>query len=110
MKDFKTLPKMKCGGKVKKMQAGGTTVDNDILERINSGKLKPVPMPTLRSNPEGIDIPGYGRAKPVEMPTGLNRGEGIDVPGYGRIKPVATPRTRGDAMLLKKGGKAKKKK
>ena len=83
MKDFKKLPKMACGGKVKKYDGGGSVLD-DPIGAYKSGKVKAVPMPTPDRNPEGRDIPGVGRVKPVPMPT------------------------RGDAMLLKKGGKVKR--
>jgi hypothetical protein len=108
MKDFKKMPKMACGGGVKKMQAGGSSTDDDIMEAIRSGRAKPVPMPSGRGNPEGVDIPGMGRVKPVPMPSGRGNPEGVDIPGVGRVKPVPMPKTRGEAMLLKKGGKVKR--
>ena len=83
MKDFKKMPKMACGGKVKKYDGGGSVLD-DPIGAYKSGKVKAVPMPTPDRNLEGRDIPGVGRVKPVPMPT------------------------RGDAMLLKKGGKIKR--
>lgn len=111
MKDFKTLPKMQCGGKVKKYSGedGSYVTADDVLNARKSGQLKPVPMPSVNRS-EGRDIPGIGRVKPVPMPTPDRNPEGRDIPGIGRVKPVPMPQTRGQAMLLKKGGKAKKKK
>jgi len=113
MKDFKKMVKMAIGGGVKKMQAGGSSSD-DIVEAFRSGKAKPMPMPSDKSNRDyGFDVPGIGRAKPVEMPSDKsNSNYGFDVPGMGRAKPVEMPiKTRQaihDAMLLKKGGKVKR--
>ena len=106
MKEFKTLPKMQCGGKVKKYDGGGSVLD-DPIGAYKSGKVKAVPMPTPDRNPEGRDIPGIGKVKSVPMPTPDRNPEGRDIPGVGRVKPVPMP-TRGDAMLLKKGGKIKR--
>jgi hypothetical protein len=110
MKDFKKMPKMVCGGGVKKMQAGGRFSD-DIAEAFRSGKAKPAPMPSDKGNRDyGFDVPGMGRVKPIEMPSDKgNRDYGFDVPGMGRVKPIETPRkTIHEAMLLKKGGKVKR--
>jgi hypothetical protein len=102
MKEFKTLPKMQCGGKVKKYSGeDGSHVLKDTT------KFKSVPMPAPDRNPEGRDIPGIGKVKSVPMPTPDRNTEGRDIPGVGRVKPIPMP-TRGDAMLLKKGGKIKR--
>lgn len=106
MKDFKTLPKMKCGGGVKKYAEGSSV--GDIVEAIRSGKAKPVPMPSGQGHESGVDIPGYGRVKPVEMPQLKNDNE-VNIPGVGRFKPSSIKtKTRGDLQLLKKGGKTKR--
>ena len=111
MKDFKKLPKMQCGGKVKKYSGadGSYVTADDVLNARKSGQLKPVTMPSPDRSPEGRDIPGIGRVKPVPMPSPDRNSEGRDIPGIGKVRPVSTPQTRGQAMLLKKGGKVKKK-
>ena len=102
MKDFKKMPKMACGGNVKKYAVGGDISMDDIMAARKSGQLKPVPMPAIERNENTI--------KPVPMPSGRGNPDGVDVPGIGRVKPNPMIKSRGDAMLLKKGGKATKKK
>jgi hypothetical protein len=104
MKDFKKMPKMACGGGVKKYADGGDI--EEARKAIRSGKdLDPGMMRTPKSrtmNIGGKDV----ELKAVEMPN-LDRGEGVNVPGYGRMKP-APMQTRGNLQLLKKGGKVKR--
>jgi hypothetical protein len=105
MKDFKTMPKMACGGGVKKYNEGGDIVA-EARKAVRAGKdLDPGIM--AKSKPRTMNIDGKDvEMKSIEMPN-LNRGEGVNVPGYGRVKP-APMQTRGNLQLLKKGGKAKR--
>ena len=107
MKDFKKMPKMACGGGVKKYSEGGDIVA-EARKAIRSGKdLDPGMMITPK--PRTVNIDGNEvEMKSVPMPQ-LKGGEGgRDVPGLGKIKPVQMPQTRGNLELLKKGGKVKR--
>ena len=101
MNDFKKMPKMACGGSVKKMQAGGSASD-------------PVEMPSRfgSSKPRTKIVDGKNTLvnPPVEMPSRLGSSklrtrniDGEDVP----VNPMPT-KTRGNLDLLKKGGKVKR--
>jgi hypothetical protein len=104
MKDFKTMPKMACGGGVKKYNEGGNIVE-EARKAIRSGKdLDPGMMRTPK--PRSMNIDGKDvEMKAVEMPE-RNYG-GTNIPGVGRVKPVTLP-SQGRLELLKKGGKVKR--
>jgi hypothetical protein len=131
MKDFKTLPKMKCGGRVKKMSDGGSLASK-------SGFSNPVGRPTGQFSEAGkplfrtsdnelvseksTTLPYKG--KYVNTPSiikGVQRSDDEIMGGLekGRIKPTSTHDTVEDAVaaakarssgLIKqaKGGKVKR--
>lgn len=106
MKDFKKMPKMACGGGVKKMQAGGASSDTDFIKALKTGKAKPVEMPSRNFPAKTVTIDGeMSEAKPAATPERSYGGSNI--PGVGRVKPAPMP-SRGDLQLLKKGGKVKR--
>ncbi len=96
MKDFKKLPKMACGGGVKKYNEGGRTSE-------------PVEMPSRfgSSKPKTIIVDGkeFLRNPPVEM-SNFGKGNKGSSPTVMETKPTTRP--RGNLELLKKGGKVKR--
>jgi hypothetical protein len=110
MNDFKKMPKMACGGGVKKMAEGGDIVAEARKavragKDLDSGMLRTTKPTTM--NFDGKDVP----ISSVEMPNRFGSSKprtrnmfGEDVP----VNPTPT-RPRGNLELLKKGGKAKKK-
>jgi len=108
MKDFKKMPKMACGGKIKKYSGeDGSYVTKEGREIPGLGRVKPVPMPGKPANPEGREIAGIGKVKPVQMPGRPVDPEGREIPGIGKVKPVPMP-PLGSSEPLKKGGKVKR--
>jgi len=109
MKDFKKMPKMACGGGVKKMSEGGDIVAEARKatragKDLDSGMIRTPKTKTM--NFDGKDVP----ISSVEMPNRFGSSkprtrnmDGENVP----VNPTPT-RPRGNLELLKKGGKAKK--
>ena len=100
MKDFKKLPKMACGGGVKKYNEGSSVTPVEMPSRFGSSKprTKIVDGKSTLVNP------------PVEMPSRFGSSaprtrkiDGEDVP----VNSAPT-KTRGNLELLKKGGKVKR--
>jgi hypothetical protein len=95
MKDFKTMPKMACGGGVKKYNEGSS--------------VKPVEMPSRfgSSKPRTKIVDGKNTLvnPPVEMPN-LRQGNKGSSSSVMETKPTTNPRDNLD--LLKKGGKVKR--
>ena len=96
MKDFKKLPKMACGGGVKKYNEGGYT-SNSVEMPSRFGSSKPRTMI--------VDGKETLRNPPVEMPN-LRQGNKGSSPTIIETKPSTNPRRNLD--LLKKGGKVKR--
>jgi hypothetical protein len=63
MKDFKKMPKMACGGGVKKMQAGGNVSDMYVPERPVSGMYVP------ERPVSGMYVPEKTPVKKIVKPT-----------------------------------------
>lgn len=112
MKDFKTLPKMKTGGKVKKYADGGEISKDDVISAIRSGKAvdrMPTPSRGDGTNPtlsRAIGAPENSKyVDRMPMPSPSNT---INIPGYGRAQRAAPKTTPSGALLLKKGGKVKR--
>jgi hypothetical protein len=105
MKDFKKMPKMACGGDVRKYSEGGDIIE-EARKAVRSGKnLDPGMM--IKPKPRTMNIDGEDvELKSSKMPN-LNRNEGINIPGHGNVKP-APMQTRGNLQLLNKGGKVKR--
>jgi hypothetical protein len=104
MKDFKKLPKMACGGGVKKYNEGSSVkVDRE-----------PVEMPSRfgSSKPRTMIVDGKNtlRNPPVEMPSrfGSSKPRTRNIDGENVPVNPTTPQTRGNLELLKKGGKVKR--
>ena len=104
MKDFKTMPKMACGGGVKKYNEGGDIVA-EARKAVRAGKdLDPGIM--AKSKPRTMNIDGKDvEIKSIEMPN-LRQGNKGSSPTIMETKPSTNP--RGNLELLKKGGKAKR--
>ena len=110
MKDFKKMPKMACGGGVKKYADGGDVVA-DYKAAIKSGNVvdrMPKPERDPGTNPYLSRVLGvssdtkYEDRMPKRIPTGKVNigGERMD------MRPPKI--TENGAMLLKKGGKVKR--
>lgn len=107
MKDFKCLPKMKTGGSVNKYSAGGDVMEG-VKSAMRSGKdLDPgIHAKSGRPNTFKIDGQEYsprGSNMPMPEPKGKMKIPGTDM----ELSPIK-PKSRGEAMLLKNGGKAKR--
>ena len=109
MKDFKKMPKMACGGGVKKMALGGSTNDVDW------SKAKPVEMPYKDSTKVKAMV-NIGdqqfEMKDVKMPlkTGNDVATKPNAPGdftY-RYAPGKAPKLEEYTRGLKTGGKVKR--
>jgi hypothetical protein len=96
MNDFKKMPKMACGGSVKKYNEGGYT-SNSVEMPSRFGSSKPRTMIV-----DGKETP---RPPPVEMPN-FRQGNKGSSPTVMETKPTTRP--RGNLELLKKGGKVKR--
>jgi hypothetical protein len=96
MKDFKKLPKMACGGGVKKMNEGGYTRESVEMPS-HFGSTKPRTMI--------VDGKNTLKNPPVEMPN-LRQGNKGSSPTVMETKP--STKSRGNLELLKKGGKVKR--
>jgi hypothetical protein len=131
MKDFKTLPKMKTGGRVKKMSNGGSLSSisgfSNLVGR-PTGQFSEAGKPLFRTandelvSEKSVTLPYKG--KYVNTPSiikGVQRSDDEIMSGLekGRIKPTSTHDTIEDAVeaakarssgLIKKkrGGKVKK--
>jgi hypothetical protein len=133
MKDFKTLPKMKCGGKVKKMSDGGSLSSisgfSNLVGR-PTGQFSEAGKPIFRTS-AGEDVSEKSTTLPykgkyINTPSiikGVQRSDDEIVGRLekGRIKPTSTHDTVQDAIeaaksrssgLIKqaKGGKVKRNK
>jgi hypothetical protein len=108
MKDFKKMPKMACGGGVKKYSEG-KEVEPSFLR---TGKTDLKPMLRHRDKPDPfmatpVDMPSrLGAAKqsentPISMPNRLGSSRAVNVPGLGIIE-------RDEMQARKKGGKVKR--
>jgi hypothetical protein len=106
MNDFKKMPKMACGGSVKKYNEGGDIVAEarKSIRESNSAE-----MPSRFGSPkprtmivDGKEIP---RPPPVEMPK-FRQGNKGSSPTIMETKPSTNPRN--NLELLKKGGKVKR--
>jgi hypothetical protein len=110
MKDFKKMPKMACGGGVKKYEDGGGVLA-DYKTAIKSGNIVDR-MPTSRRNdgtnptasravgaPEDTKYEGRMR---MPEPSGT-----VNIPGVGKMQR-APVQTSENSILLKKGGKTKR--
>jgi len=107
MKDFKCLPKMKTGGSVKKYSNGGDVAE-DIKSAFRSGKDLDPGIHAKSGKPNTINIDGKSYPmKPVPMPMPESSGK-RRIPGIEGEYTPTKPKTRGEAMLLKNGGKAKR--
>jgi hypothetical protein len=101
MNDFKKMPKMACGGGVKKYNEGGYTSN-------------PVEMPSRfgSSKPRTMIVDGKNtlRNPPVEMPSrfGSSKPRTRNIDGENVPVNPTTPQTRNNLELLKKGGKVKR--
>ena len=100
MKDFKTMPKMACGGGVKKYNEGRSVTPVEMPSRFGSSKPKTMI----------VDGKNTLRNPPVEMPSRFGSSapktrniDGEDVP----VNSTPT-KIRGNLELLKKGGKVKR--
>jgi hypothetical protein len=96
MNDFKKMPKMACGGSVKKYNEGGYTRESvEMPSRFGSSK------------PRTMIVDGKETLRPpaVEMPN-LRQGTKGSSPTIIETKPSTSPRRNLD--LLKKGGKVKR--
>jgi hypothetical protein len=105
MKDFKTMPKMACGGKVKKYSEGGDIVA-EARKELRSGKdldpsfskkLKPYPSVQVGGK-SGPQYPAPG----VEMPSRMGSPNSkLNIEGLGEID-------RSSVKGLKAGSKVKR--
>jgi hypothetical protein len=95
MNDFKKMPKMACGGGVKKYNEGSSVTSVEMPSRFGSSKprTKIVDGRNVLVNP------------PVEM-SNLKQGSKGSSPSVSETKPSTSP--RGNLELLKKGGKVKR--
>jgi len=75
MKDFKKMPKMACGGGVKKMQAGGNVSDMYVPERPVSGMYVPEKTPVKKIvKPTAEEFNLYQTVKKAANKDGLKAG------------------------------------
>ena len=95
MKDFKKLPKMACGGGVKKYNEGSSVTSVEMPSRFGSSK----PRTMIVDGKETL------RKPPVEM-SNLRQGNKGSSPSVSETKPSTSPRS--NLELLKKGGKVKR--
>jgi hypothetical protein len=95
MNDFKKMPKMACGGGVKKYNEGSSVTSVEMPSRFGSSK------------PRTMIVDGKNTLKntPVEM-SNLRQGSKGSSPSVSETKPSTSPRSNLD--LLKKGGKVKR--
>ena len=131
MKDFKTLPKMKCGGRVKKMSDGGSLASKSGFSNLvgrPTGKFSEAGKPIFRTS-EGEDVSEKSTTLPykgkyINTPSiikGVQRNDDeiMNRLEKGRITPTSTHDTVEDAVaaakarsagLIKqaKGGKVKR--
>jgi hypothetical protein len=106
MKDFKCLPKMKTGGSVSKYSAGGDVLEG-VKSAMRSGKdLDPGIHAKSGKNTFKFDGQEY-TPRGVEMPMPKSTGK-MKIPGTDMELSPIKPKSRGEAMLLKSGGKAKR--
>ena len=101
MKDFKTMPKMACGGGLKKYNAGSSVkFDRDPVSKKvefdgEQVDVKPAAMPGRFGMPKP-------KSSPVYMPGNLGGSKKtVNIPGIGEVN-------RSDIEARKKGGKVKR--
>lgn len=106
MKEFKCLPKMKTGGSVGKYSSGGDVLEG-VKSAMRSGKdLDPGIHAKSGKNTFKFDGQEY-TPRGVEMPMPMSPDK-RKMPGTNMELSPIKPKSRGEAMLLKNGGKAKR--
>ena len=106
MKEFKCLPKMKTGGYVKKYSNGGDVMEG-VKSAMRSGKDLDPGIHNKAGSSKGFVVDGKEyKTKGAEMPSYESKGKTF--PGIDGTLTPKPPKTRGEAMLLKNGGKAKR--
>jgi hypothetical protein len=106
MNDFKKMPKMACGGGVKKYNEGGDIVA-EARKSIRESNSAEMPSRFGSSKPGTMIVDGKItlRNPPVEMPK-LRQGNKGSSPTIMETKPSTNPRN--NLEHLKKGGKVKR--
>lgn len=98
---------MKTGGSVKKYSNGGDVME-DIKSAMRSGKDLDPGIHAKSGRPNTISIDGKSYPmKPVPMPMPEPKSK-MRIPGTDMELSPLKPKSRGEAMLLKNGGKAKR--
>ena len=105
MKDFKCLPKMKTGGSVQKYSEGN--IVQEYKSAVKGNKNLDPGIYNKAGSSKGFVVDGKEyKTKGVDMPSYESKGKTF--PGIDGTLTPKPPKTRGDAMLLKNGGKAKR--